>query len=963
MDYIVGQRWISEPEPSLGLGIIIHVDARLVEVAFPAKEIVRSYAKRNAPLARVTYDIGEEISHKKGGRFLVLNRDEHEGLVHYYVEPCADSLTEQDCHTDYSSGFLETELDAHLQFHTPDNRLFCGQIDKNKWFELRYETLGLHAAYLASSCQGFAGPRISLIPHQFHIAQSVCQRHQPRVLLADEVGLGKTIEAGLILHHQHCTGVVERALIIVPENLLHQWLVEMARRFNLLFSVFDEERCLSYSDENPFETEQLILCSLDFLLGHPEWQSQLTAAHWDMLIVDEAHHLQWSEEAPSPAYQLIDQLSNNIASVLLLTATPEQFGPAGHFARLKLLDSQRFHDLATFLEEEKHYQWVARYAQAIVQRKMLDSQAEQQLSLLLDQTSVRAYQDAAKSNSDTLDSHADKLLTALIDRHGTGRILFRNTRKNIAGFSQRQLQPIPCEFPNEWIRTETKNNLANAEALRFLLYPEMALKDTQATQWWALDPRFLAIVTLLKRYRHEKFVLICAHTSTVLDIDVGLRVKHGIHAAVFHENLSIIERDRAAAFFADAEENCQILICSEIGSEGRNFQFAHHLILFDLPLHPDLLEQRIGRLDRIGQTQDIQIHVPYFINHPQEKLFTWYHQALNAFEHANATGNTLQTLYQTQLNDFLFGRKGDREFNVFIESACAQNQQLIKQLEEGRDPLLELNSSAKELPLLSDIAALEEDSTLKNWFMRVFDLYGVTHDDGSQSTLIAHPSEHMRLPNFPGLPEEGITLSFERTTALSREDAQFISFDHPMTTGIIELILGQEKGNTALTTLKLPNVKTGTLLLEAIFTLETMAPAIYQANTYLPLQVIRVLIDDKGNNLADKVSFEQLSPRLNNLQKETARAIVKSELQVIKKLLKTARSCAEPLAETRKQQSHLRAANTLNDECQRLCALKDKNPLIRQSEVDFMSEKTTMVLQHIDQAPLHLHAMRLIITL
>lgn len=963
MNYIVGQRWISEPEPSLGLGIIIHVDARLVEVAFPAKEIVRSYAKRNAPLARVSYDIGEEISHKKGGRFLVINRNEHEGLIHYYVKPCTDSLPEQSCHANHISGFSEAELDPHLQFHTPDSRLFCGQIDKNKWFELRYETLGLHAAYRASSCQGFLGPRISLIPHQFHIAQSVCLRHQPRILLADEVGLGKTIEAGLILHHQHCTGVLERALIVVPENLVHQWLVEMVRRFNLLFSVFDEERCLSYGDENPFETEQLILCSLDFLLKHPEWQQQLTTAHWDMLIVDEAHHLQWSEETVSPAYQLIEQLSSTIASVLLLTATPEQFGPAGHFARLRLLDPQRFHDLATFLEEEKHYQSVARYAQTLVQRKIFDSHAEKQLSLLLDPLSVQAYQDAAKSNSDSLNLHADNLITTLIDRHGTGRILFRNTRKNIAGFSQRQLQPIPCEFPNNWIKTETHNNLETADALRFLLYPEIALQNLQATQWWAIDPRFLSIVTLLKRYRNEKFVLICAHTSTVLDIDVGLRVKHGIHAAVFHENLSIIERDRAAAFFADTEENCQILICSEIGSEGRNFQFAHHLILFDLPLHPDLLEQRIGRLDRIGQTQDIQIHVPYFINHAQEKLFTWYHQALNAFEQANSTGNTLQSLYQTQLNDFIFGHKSDREFSAFIESACDQNKQLIKQLEEGRDPLLELNSSTKELPLLSDIAALEEDSVLKDWFIRVFDLYGVSHDDGSQNTLIAHPSEHMRIPQFPGLPDEGLTLSFNRTIALSREDAQFISLDHPMSTGIIELILGQEKGNTALTTLKLPNVKTGTLLLEAIFTLETMAPAMYQANTFFPLQVIRVLIDDKGNNLADKVSFEQLSPRLNDLQKETARAIVKSELQVIKKLLKTARSCAEPLAETRRKQNHQRAANTLNDEYQRLSALKDKNPLIRQSEIDFMVEKTTLLLQHIDQAPLHLHAMRLIITL
>ena len=90
-----------------------------------------------------------------------------------------------------------------------------------------------------------------------------------------------------------------------------------------------------------------------------------------------------------------------------------------------------------------------------------------------------------------------------------------------------------------------------------------------------------------------------------------MKQKHGIRATLFHEGMSLIERDRAAAWFADPEEGAQVLICSEIGSEGRNFQFAHHLVLFDLPSNPDLLEQRIGRLDRIGQNAVIKIHVPY----------------------------------------------------------------------------------------------------------------------------------------------------------------------------------------------------------------------------------------------------------------------------------------------------------------------------------------------------------------
>src|SRR5690606_2451823 len=116
----------------------------------------------------------------------------------------------------------------------------------------------------------------------------------------------------------------------------------------------------------------------------------------------------------------------------------------------------------------------------------------------------------------------------------------------------------------------------------------------------------------LKEHRRQKVLVICADAETAQTLEDYLRLRKGLLTAVFHEGLSLIERDRAAAYFADMEEGAQVLICSEIGSEGRNFQFAHDLVMFDLPLNPDLLEQRIGRLDRIGQTEEVNIHVPYY---------------------------------------------------------------------------------------------------------------------------------------------------------------------------------------------------------------------------------------------------------------------------------------------------------------------------------------------------------------
>ncbi|MBL4606338.1 MAG: hypothetical protein JKY01_00715 [Pseudomonadales bacterium] len=290
--------------------------------------------------------------------------------------------------------------------------------------------------------------------------------------------------------------------------------------------------------------------------------------------------------------------------------------------------------------------------------------------------------------------------------------------------------------------------------------------------------------------------------------------------------------------------------------------------------------------------------------------------------------------------------------------------QLEKQLEEGRDPLLELNSSAqKAFKLLDDVSEKDTDNKLEDWLISVFDLYGVDHEEGPHDTLIARPSNHMRTTQFPALPEEGTTLCFDRETSLAREEIQFLTYDHPMVTGSIELILDHEKGNTALTTLKLPNAKEGSMLVEAIYTLRTMAPAIFQANNYLPLSPIRILIDEHGNDLAAKVGFKQLAPKLQNVKKDTARAIVKSEAEKIKQLLKASKNFAEEQAATLRKESELLANNRLSAEYQRLSFLQKTNPSIRQSEVEFLADKKKSVLDHIKNAPLHLYAIRVIITI
>ncbi len=563
--YIPGQRWVSQTEAELGLGIVVENTGRYITISFPAAGERRTYAISEAPLTRVIYHAGDTISSAEGVTIIIDKViEQHGGLVYSGLD--ANGEQQQ---------IVELELDSFIHFSKPQDRLFAGQIDKLREFQLRYQSLTLQHELQQSAARGLLGPRVELLPHQLYIANTVARRHAPRVLLADEVGLGKTIEAGLIIHQQLTTGRSQRVLIAVPEALQHQWLVEMLRRFNLPFSLLDEERCealIESGNDNPFETEQLVLCGLPLLTDNEQRLEQALACDWDLLVVDEAHHLQWQENdtqqgQASHAYQCIEALARHARGLLMLTATPEQLGQASHFARLRLLDPDRYYDLQTFLAEEANYRPLNDLVQAI-SSGTLSTEQQLQLTELVGTAKAANWQE-----------NGDELISELLDRHGTGRVLFRNTRASVKGFPERQLHAYPLPAPEEYLA------LLDDATTRERLQPERLLGE----DWIAFDPRVNWLQEWLKANRQQKALVICARAETALDLETHLRLRTGVRTTAFHEGMTLLERDRAAAYFADEIDGAQVMICSEIGSEGRNFQFAHHLVLFDLPLNPDLL--------------------------------------------------------------------------------------------------------------------------------------------------------------------------------------------------------------------------------------------------------------------------------------------------------------------------------------------------------------------------------------
>jgi ATP-dependent helicase HepA len=962
--YICGQRWINDARLEMGPGSVVAADKRTVTLHFHSVDESFTYAAENAPLTRLRFSRGDQIRDGEERELHVEAVRERDGLLYYQARDRQGDSVE----------LCESALGYRMQLNRPAERLLFGQIDDSRWFDLRRRTLQQLGDLARSDLRGLGSCRTSLIPHQLYIAHEVARRYAPRVLLADEVGLGKTIEAGLILHQQLVTERARRVLIIVPESLQLQWLVEMLRRFNLAFSIFDEERCRALEEStlddaalsNPFHTEQLVLCSLEFLCGSPGRGAQCLDGEWHLLVVDEAHHLQWTPQKASAEYRFVEQLAASTRGVLLLTATPEQLGKAGHFARLRLLDPDRYDTFDAYLAEEEDY---ARIAAAVAQLLEADRLDDETLRLL--QETVREgdnlhYLRALRSTQgDTAANEAARnaLAEHLLDRHGTGRVLFRNSRAAVKGFPLRQLAAVELPLPPAYAEA-IASSVAAAVATASLLAPER-LYQAQAGEgmppWTAFDPRIDWTLALLRRLAPEKVLLITAFSATAVELAQTLRERAGLRAAVFHEGLTLVERDRAAAFFAAREDGAQLLICSEIGSEGRNFQFASHLLLFDLPLHPDLLEQRIGRLDRIGQGSSFRMHVPLLQGSPQQRLFRWFDEAVNLFAGYSAAAQATYAKVERELADAL--THGDAQLQALIERSRRMHRCLEEQLQRGRDRLLEYNSCRPRIAaaLKQRLLLQQQSPDLADYMDATCDALGIESEETGPYTTLLRYRHGASSGGVPGLPEDGMSITYDREWALANEDIHFMSWDHPLVGSVMELISSSEFGNCAFTAVKYGGARRGELLMESIHLVDAGAGDGSAGNIHVPTTTIRVLLDEQGRSHAESLGAAHIESRQLAVSRETARRVVRAKEQRLREMMQAnqqlARQLAPEIIATAQQEAH----RSLNKEIHRLKALSQLNPSVRPEEIRHFEAQLEAVDSALESATLRLDAVRVIV--
>lgn len=455
------------------------------------------------------------------------------------------------------------------------DRLASGDVDPLADFALRLDFLRLAARREAEGLGSFLGGRIRLFPHQLHVAERASATDPVRWLLADEVGLGKTVEACLILDRLVRTGRVERCLIVAPSTLTVQWLGELWRKYHQVFVLLDPERLGDVvkdfgQDFNPFDVHRHAVMALEDLAAEPRLTRQAVEAGIDLVVVDEAHHLKRPKGHPGDtSYRAVAALAALGRHLLLLTATPLEDDTHGFFRLLQLLRPDEFADETSFEE---------RLARGDALPACTSSTRRADIGGLPPRVGRPVPLDAAAARP------LLALEAALRARPATDVLARR--RKSEA----------------------LRRGLSSGAAVTALLPPDDAELRRLAEAADADDPRLAWLAAAARDWKAsgEKTLVFVAHMETLERVRAGLSDRAQLATAVFHEQLSAARRDIEVARFREAG-GPSVLVSTECGGEGRNFEFCHRLVLFDLPWNPVAVEQRIGRLDRIGRSRDVEI--------------------------------------------------------------------------------------------------------------------------------------------------------------------------------------------------------------------------------------------------------------------------------------------------------------------------------------------------------------------
>lgn len=595
----------------------------------------------------------------------------------------------------------------------PAERLAALDVDPYGWFVNRLDGLLLERVRRARGLGSFLGGRLELFPHQLHVAERATASEPVRWLLADEVGLGKTVEACLILSRLLRTGRAERALVIAPATLTVQWLGELWRKFHQVFVLLDAARRADVARElgpgfNPFEAHARLVVPLEDLASDAALARQAAEARLDLVAVDEAHRLERRRgETGSPAYRAVAPVVRQCRHALLLSATPLEADTHGFFRLLELL------------RPEAH-------------------------------------------------SSEEDFAAALEEGRPLPPCTSATRRVDIGGIPPRVPLPVDLQPADD-----------------------------------AFDPRAAWLAREARRWApggdDPGKALVFVHELPALQaLKARLEAATGRRVAVFHEELPADRRDLEVAEFR-RPEGPTLLISTECGGEGRNFEFCRRLVLYDLPRDPAQVEQRIGRLDRVTRRRPIEI--VYF-----RPAGGFEADLVRLYEDIGLLRQPLGGLERTLGRIEAEIRKGER-----LHAASGRplpRERLVREIRaavEARERAVyhHLHQDGYEArlgPGLLQRVPAELDGLNERFVTGACELLGFdTAEKPGARTWYLEFGGGAVVDHLPGVPGGTRFLgTFDRAEAVAREELDFFAAGHPLVEGLLAGLQDGARGRSAL---------------------------------------------------------------------------------------------------------------------------------------------------------------------
>jgi len=863
MELEIGNHVTHRDQPGWGVGRVVarSEDGMRVAVRFPGRPREElQVSTRDPALERHRFQPGEEVKLRADDERIV------RGVVRAAVRADLDVLQVE------AEGVVRELPERSVAALPPASgvveALVRGQWGEGRHFALRQSTLRLDVERRCDALGALFASRVMVRPYQVAVAQRVLSDRMPRYVLADEVGLGKTIEAGMILAALLHARLATRVLVVSPAHLCVQWLAELWHKFNLRFSLLDADRLESLAkeapDEDPWHENALVVTSLELLQRQADIRRAVSSRRnrWDLVVVDEAHHLRGDR-----AYEAATGLANNTWGMLLLTATPLKLDPVEYYRLLRLVES------APAQTPEEFVRRMERQADLSALVRALEDSAPAEVAqraagvakLFPADKHLAKYAQACAAPGRKGVAARDALLDHVAEVYSLSSRLVRNRRAVVGGFTERRLHRLDVVLDREaeTLHREVQDavhaalkagTLPQGAPLAMLLRrldsspaalasalaarPEKDLAKlavrARALEGMAHDAKLRALRDRIRDIRRTEpgaKVLVFTESRETLDYLVAELSRAGLSPLQYHGDLPTLDRDRMVARFRDPE-GPGLLVSSEAGGEGRNFQFCHHLVHYDLPWSPSAIEQRIGRLDRVGQTRPVEIVVVRPRGTLAARVADLFADDVRVFTETVGGLDAVMEEVETEIVRLAaFG--GEQAWNDFASRLGAAIRQARDAAARDYDPLLDRRSFDRdrvaallvrafqragiEQEGFDEPADLEEglwtlardlDERLEETVLDVARRVGIEvdvdqHVEAFQCRLVL--GSRLVVDALPGLDlaqERSIEGTFWRDTAVEREEIEYLATGHPVVEALVNFVRDGDMGRASVVKLR-----------------------------------------------------------------------------------------------------------------------------------------------------------------